>query len=116
MPGNGDATDQDFALVIYNIEDGRWVPIPPPLVTSVVVKSRPSSVKLTVGGERMPATTVFEINGRVVAAGRVKYLIAKGVFRIKGPVSEFGVTVGANTIVAIDGELRSEPVMFAYDP
>lgn len=116
VPGNGDATDQDFALVIYNIEDGRWVPIPPPSVTSVVVKSRPTSIKLTVSGERMPTTTVFEINGRVVAASRVKYLPAKGVFRIKGPVAELGVTVGANTLVAIDGELRSEPVTFTYDP
>lgn len=116
VPGNGDATDQDFALVIYNIEDGRWVPIPPPAVTSVLVKSRPSSVKLTVGGERMPPTTAFEINGRAVQASRVKYLAAKGVFRIKGPVAELGVTAGANTIVAIDGELRSEPVTFTYAP
>lgn len=116
VPGNGDATDQDFALVIYNIEDGRWVPIPPPLVTSVLVKSRPASIKLTVSGERMPPTTVFELNGRAVGASRVKYLPAKGVFRIKGPVAELGVSAGANAIVAIDGELRSEPVTFTYSP
>ena len=116
VPGNGDATDQDFALVIYNIEDGRWVPIPPPLVTSVLVKSRPTSVKLTVGGERMPATTLFEINGRPVDVGRVKFLTAKNVFRIKGPIDGLGVAAGTNTLVAIDGELRSEPVVFAYAP
>lgn len=116
VPGNGDVTDQDFALVIYNIEDGRWVPIPPPEVTSVVVKSRPSSVKLTVTGLRMPATTAFEVNGRAIEAGRIKFLVAKNAFRIKGPVSGLGVVPGANTLVAIDGDLRSEPVTFTYAP
>lgn len=116
VPGNADATDQDFALVIYNIEDGRWVPIPPPEVTSVLVKSRPASVKLTVAGLRMPATTAFEINGRAVEPVRIKFQASKNSFRIKGPIEALGATAGENTLVAIDGDLRSEPWTFVIAP
>lgn len=116
VPGNADATDQDFALVIYNIDDGRWTPPDPPSVTSVVVKARPSSAKLTVGGARMPATTEFEINGVRVPADRRKYLETKGVFRLKGPVATLGIVPGQNQLVAIDGTLRSEPFPFTYAP
>jgi hypothetical protein len=116
VPGDADPTDQDFALVVYNVDDGRWTPPPPPLVTSVTARTRAGGFKLLVTGERFTAASALEINGAPVPADRVRYVERKALLRTKGSASALGLVPGDNTIVVVDGDLRSEPYVFRYAP
>lgn len=114
VPGNGDPIDQDFALVIYNVNDGRWPYEEPPVVTSLEPRGRGASFKLLVGGERVTAETVIEINGARVPADRVRWLAGKQRLKVLGPAKTLGVVKGQNRLVAVNGELRSPEYGFEY--
>jgi hypothetical protein len=114
VPGNADALDQDFALVIYNVEDGRWPYPVPPSISSAEVRGAGASFKLLVDGEGITAETIFEINGAAVSADRIRYLERKLRWKLRGPARALGVVRGENRIVAINGDLRSEAHVFEY--
>ena len=114
VPGDADPTDQDFALVIYNIDDGRWTPVDPPVVTNVKTKVANGGFKLVVRGELLTPTCAVEINGLPVEPSRVKYVEAKALLRLRGPATRLGVVRGENSLVVVDGEARSEPFRFDY--
>jgi hypothetical protein len=116
VPGDADPTDQDFALVVYNVDDGRWTPPPPPVVASVTPKTRNGGFKLIVSGERLTPTSAVEINGVAVDPARVKYLVRKAALKARGPAEALGLVAGDNTLVVVDGEARSEPFVFRYAP
>jgi hypothetical protein len=89
VPGNSDTTDQDFALVIYNVEsDGGGGPAdPPPSV----------SIKSPVGGERWMVGNTVRIlwdasDDKQVQSQRVEYS------------SDSGTTY--STIATLDGQAR----------
>ena len=112
VPGNADPTDQDFALVIYNVDDGRWS-TPAPVVTNVAAK-RVAGFRLVVTGENFTETSSVEINGRSVPADRVKYVASRSQLKIKASPSALGLLPGDNRLVVADGERRSEEYHFAY--
>jgi hypothetical protein len=114
VPGNVDPVDQDFALVIYNVEDGRWPYPVPPAISSAEVRGRGASLKLLVSGEGLSADTLFEINGAPVDPSRVRYVERKARCRLRGPARALGIVRGENRIVAVNGELRSEEHTFQY--
>jgi hypothetical protein len=116
VPGNADPTDQDFALVVYNVDDGRWTPPTPPVVTAVTPRTRNGGLKLIVAGERLTATCAVEINGAAIPADRVRFVAAKGSLKVRGSASALGLVAGENRIVVVDGEARSDEFVFQYTP
>ncbi len=115
VPGNGDPTDQDFALVIYNVDDGRWSGPPAPVISDVVAKRR-NGFKLLVVADRVNSALQVEINGNLVAADRVKVLLPKSSLKVKGPASTLGLVSGDNAIVVVEGDKRSAVYNFRYSP
>jgi hypothetical protein len=116
VPGDADLTDQDFALVVYNVDDGRWSPVEPPVVTSVRPKTANGGFKLLVFGDLLTPTCRVEVNALPVDESRVKYLERKGALKLRGSARALGLVRGDNTVVVVDGEARSEPFHFAYAP
>lgn len=114
VPGNADPTDQDFALVVYNVDDGRFS-TPPPVVSSAKVRTR-NGFKLVLTGERFTASCLVEINGALADAARVRYVERKSALKVRGPASEIGLVAGENQIVVVDGEARSAVYQFQYTP
>jgi hypothetical protein len=116
VPGDADPTDQDFALVVYNVDDGRWTPPPAPVVASVTPKTRAGGLKLIVAGERLTAASAVELNGARVPADRVRFVERRGTLKVRGPASAIGLVAGENSLVVVDGDVRSEPFVFRYAP
>ena len=115
VPGNADPTDQDFALVIYNVDDGRWSGPPPPVISDVVAKRR-NGFKLLVFADRVGAESRVEINGTPVAADRIKVLVPKLALKVKGSATSLGLVAGDNAIVVAEGDKRSAVYNFRYVP
>jgi hypothetical protein len=116
VPGDADLTDQDFALVVYNVDDGRWTPPEPPVVTSVTPKTGAGALKLVVTGERLTPTCSVEINGATVPADRVRFVTRRSTLKVRGPASALGLVAGANRLVVVDGEASSAEFLFEYLP
>jgi hypothetical protein len=116
VPGNDNPTDQDFALVIYNVDDGRWSGPPPPVVTSVTPRTRDGALKLVVTGERLTATCSVEINGVAVRTDRVRFVESKGELKVRGSATALGLVAGANRLVVVDGQARSDEFVFQFTP
>lgn len=115
VPGDADLTDQDFALVVYNIDDGRWTPPDPPVVTSVELRNG-GTFKLLVAGYKVGVGTQVEINDLPVPADRLRYLDDRHLLKVRWSPKRLGIVAGANRLVAITDGLRSAPFTFSYAP
>jgi hypothetical protein len=113
VPGDADATDQDFALVVYNVEDGRWPYPMAPVVSSTEAKGK-KPVRVTIAGEHLSGTTTAEINGIPVPAALVRYDEGTGRLLLEGKRKELAVVRGDNRLVLANGDLRSTEVVFRY--
>ncbi len=116
VPGDADVTDQDFALVVYNVDDGRWTPPEPPVVTSVKPKTAQVGYKLVISGELLTATSSVEINGLAVPADRIRFVERKGQLRLKGTAAALRLVAGTNSLVVVDGQARSAEFDFQFSP
>jgi hypothetical protein len=114
VPGDGDLTDQDFALVVYNVEDGRWPYPMAPVFSSVEASGKKKAITVTIAAAHLSATTTAEINGALVPAQFVMYDEASQLLLIRGRSREIGVLRGDNRLVLANGDLRSDEVVFRY--
>jgi hypothetical protein len=111
VPGNGNALDQDFALVVSNINAPVVDPPPPPPPPKAPAISAVTYVKkvLTITGRDFTGAARVEINGRII--DRVfTFDAASGSLRIKLKARKLKLKTGAdNQIVVIEGAERSQP-------
>jgi hypothetical protein len=111
VPGNGNALDQDFALVVSNIIAPVVDPPPPPPPPKAPAITAVTYVKkvLTVTGRDFTGAARVEINGRII--DRVfTFDPATGSLRIKLKARKLKLNTGAdNQIVVIEGTERSQP-------
>ena len=109
VPGNSNALDQDFALVIYNI--GDLVPIPPPpppkkvpfIANATYVKKR-----ITISGRDFTAAARIEINGKIIER-EFQFDAVTNSFSLKLKYKKLNLNkTGDNFIVLIENGERSE--------
>jgi hypothetical protein len=108
VPGNPDALDQDFALVVSNLTDP--VPKPPPGETPPIVSNAEFVKKrLTITGRDFNASARVEINGKLIE--RVfSFEPATNALSIKLKAKKLNLRTGQeNQIVVIQGGNRSAP-------
>lgn len=105
VPGNGDALDQDFALVLYNVTD--LLSLPPkkvPAITSATyVKKR-----ITISGRDFTGGAQVEINGEVIER-EFEFDAATNSLSLKLKYKKLNLNkVGDNQIVLIENGERSQ--------
>jgi hypothetical protein len=114
VPGDADATDQDFALVVYNVEDGRWPYPMAPVIANAVASGKKTAVTVTIDAEHLSASTTAEVNGIVVPAALVTFDESTQRLLLKGRRKALGIVRGDNRLVLANGDLRSTEVVFQY--
>jgi hypothetical protein len=109
VPGNGNALDQDFALVAYNIKDPLPVPPPPPpkkvpsITSATYVKK-----KLTITGRDFTRAARIEINGKIIER-EFNFDAATNSFSLKLKYKKLNLNKsGDNQIVLIEDGERSQ--------
>ncbi len=106
LPGNGLDTDQDFALVIYNITDPIELP-PPPEPPSITGASFVKRV-LTITGKDFSAAARVEINGQIINLS-FAFDAETGSLSVKKKRRKLKLDKNAdNQIVIIENGLRSQ--------
>jgi subtilisin family serine protease len=110
VPGNANALDQDFALVVSNIIAPIVDPPPPPPVKVPAITAVTYVKKLlTITGRDFTAAAQVEINGRIIDRA-FTFDPASGSLRIKLKSRKLKLNKGAdNQIVVIEGSERSQP-------
>jgi hypothetical protein len=64
VPGNGNALDQDFALVVYNL--GGMIPPPPPRRIPFILNATYVKKRITIMGRDFTRAARVEINGKII--------------------------------------------------
>ncbi|HEX8090425.1 MAG TPA: S8 family serine peptidase, partial [Blastocatellia bacterium] len=107
VPGNGDALDQDFALVAYNMTDPVKVP-PSPKKAPVITSSTYVKKRITITGRDFTRAARVEINGRVIER-EFEFDASTNSFSLKLKYKKLNLNkTGDNQIVLIENGERSQ--------
>jgi hypothetical protein len=110
VPGNGNALDQDFALVIYNIGDPVPIqPPPPPKKVPFIANATYVKKRITISGRDFTGTARIEINGKIIER-EFQFDAVTNSFSLKLKYKKLNLNKqGDNLIVVIENGERSEP-------
>jgi hypothetical protein len=109
VPGNGNALDQDFALVVYNMADPVPVPPPPPpKKVPVITGSTYVKKKITITGRDFTRAARVEINGKSIER-EFEFDASTNSFSLKLKYKKLNLNKeGDNLIVLIENGERSQ--------
>jgi hypothetical protein len=106
VPGNGNILDQDFALVVYNIE--APVPPPPPKKVPIITATTYVKKRITITGRDFTRAARIEINGKIIER-EFEFNSATNSFSLKLKYKKLNLNkVGDNQIVLIENGERSQ--------
>jgi hypothetical protein len=106
VPGNGDALDQDFALVAYNMADPADGP--PPKKAPVITGSTYVKKRITITGHDFTREARVEINGQVIGR-EFEFDASANSLSLKLKYKKLNLNkAGDNQIVLIENGVRSQ--------
>lgn len=109
VPGNENALDQDFALVVYNVTDPVRVPPPPPPKTVPIISNATYVKKrITITGREFTRLALVEINGKIIER-QFEFDIVTHSLGLKLKYKKLNLNkAGDNQIVLIENGERSQ--------
>ena len=109
VPGNGNAFDQDFALVAANLGPAVGPPPPPPQKVPVITGVTYVKKRITITGHDFTAAASVEINGKVIDR-EFNFDAATNSFMLKLKYKKLNLNkTGDSQIVLIENGERSQP-------
>ena len=107
VPNNGNALDQDFALVVYNAS-GLLSPPPPPKKAPLIMSATYIKKRITITGRDFTRAARVEINGKIIER-EFEFDAATNSFSLKLKYKKLNLNKqGDNQIVLIENGERSQ--------